>query len=94
MDVDFPPVDESYIKRMVQDGLYNDATEVVRDAVRRMREEDGHRRARLFAAIQAGEDDIDAGRTTAYGSDFMDQCEARARKNLAEGRKPKPDVLP
>ncbi|HEY6334038.1 MAG TPA: hypothetical protein VI756_32280 [Blastocatellia bacterium] len=93
MDIDFPSVDEDYIKWMGRDGLYNDAAKFVGDAVRRMREEEGDRRSRLLAAIQAGEDDIDAGRATTYDGDFMDRCEARARKNLAEGRKPKPDVL-
>jgi antitoxin ParD1/3/4 len=41
MNINFPSVDENYIKRMVEDGFYSNATELVRDAVRRMREQDG-----------------------------------------------------
>jgi antitoxin ParD1/3/4 len=94
MNVNFSSVDENYIKRMIEDGFYSDATELVRDAVKRMREQDDEKRTRLQAAIQAGQDDVNAGRVTAYTQDFMDRCEDRARKNVAQGRKPKADVLP
>lgn len=35
MNINFPPVDESYIKAKIDDGFYSNATELVRDAVRR-----------------------------------------------------------
>jgi hypothetical protein len=59
-----------------------------------MREQDDDKRVRLLAALQAGEDEVRAGRVVPYTKDFLDRCEDRARKNLAEGRKPKADVLP
>jgi len=37
MNVNFPAVDEIYIKQKVESGFYSNATELVRDAVRRMR---------------------------------------------------------
>jgi len=40
MNIMFPPVDNSYIKAKVRDGLYSNATEIVRGAVRRLREFD------------------------------------------------------
>ena len=40
MNIMFPPLDNSYIKAKVRDGFYSNATELVRDAVRRLREFD------------------------------------------------------
>ena len=40
MNIMFPPVDNSYIKAKVRDGFYSNATELVRDTVRRLREFD------------------------------------------------------
>jgi len=40
MNIVFPAMDESYIKAKVEDGFYSNATELVRDAVRRLREQD------------------------------------------------------
>jgi antitoxin ParD1/3/4 len=95
MNINFPPVDDSYIKKMVESGYYSNATELVRDAVRRLRErgEDG-KHARLKAALAEGERDIAAGRMAPYTPEFLDECEARARENLANGKKLNPDVLP
>lgn len=45
MNIVFPPVDESYIKAKIDDGYYTNATELVRDAVRRLREMDDNRYA-------------------------------------------------
>ena len=36
MNINFPPVDERYVKAKINDGFYSNATELVRDAVRRM----------------------------------------------------------
>ncbi len=94
MNINFPSVDERYIKGKVEDGFYSNATEVVRDAVRRMRERDESPHARLMAALEAGEQAIREGRTAPYTPDFLDECEKRARQNLAEGKELNPDVLP
>ena len=32
MNINFPPVDESYIKAKIADGFYSNAAELVRDA--------------------------------------------------------------
>ena len=40
MHINFPAVGETYIKQQVESGFYSNATELVRDAVRRMREAD------------------------------------------------------
>ncbi len=61
MNVVFPPVDESYIKAKIDDGFYSNATELVRDAVRRLREQDDGKYARLMAALEVGEQAIREG---------------------------------
>ena len=94
MNINFPPVDERYIKSKVEDGFYSNITEVVRDAVRRMRERDESTHTRLMAALEAGEQAIREGHTVPYTADFLDECEKRARQNLAQGKELNPDVLP
>ena len=93
MNINFPPVDDSYIKAKVESGYYSNATEMVRDAVRRMREQDDHH-GRLLAAIEMGERDIAAGRTEPYTPDLLKQLEQEARTDAANNRPRNPDVIP
>lgn len=92
MNINFPPVDESYIKAKIADGFYSNAAELVRDAVRRLREQDDNRHARLMAALEVGQQAIREGRTALYTPELLDQIEQEARQHAAEGRKPNPDV--
>ena len=94
MNINFPPVDDSYIKTKVEDGFYSNATELVRDAVRRLREQDEDKYGRLMAALEAGEQAVREGRTKPYTPDFVKESTARARKMVADGEAPNPDVLP
>lgn len=66
MNINFPPVDEGYIKAKVEDGFYSNATELVRDAVRRLREQDDREYANLIAALEVGEQAVREGRTKVY----------------------------
>jgi antitoxin ParD1/3/4 len=52
---------KAYITSKVESGFYDNATEVIRDAVRRMQDEDAQFSA-FKAAIEEGEADIAAGR--------------------------------
>jgi antitoxin ParD1/3/4 len=92
MNINFPPVDESYIKAKIADGFYSNAAELVRDAVRRLREQDDNKHARLKAALEVGQQAIREGRTALYTPELLDQIEQEARQHAAEGRKPNPDV--
>jgi antitoxin ParD1/3/4 len=88
MNVDFPPVDEGYIKAKVKSGCYVDESELIRDAVRRMRKQD-EKREQPLAALEAGEEDIEAGRYRAYNSDLLGEIvERQKRQPLAEGPNP------
>ena len=66
---------------------------MVRDAVRRMREQDGQH-GRLLTAIEIGERDITAGRTVPYTPDLLKQIEQEARTHAANNRPTNTDVVP
>jgi antitoxin ParD1/3/4 len=91
MNVNFPPVDENFIRKSVDGGLYSNANELVRDAVRRLRESE-ERHIELLAAIQLGEDDIAQGRTGTYSREMVRAIRDRVLKRAASGEKPKSDV--
>jgi antitoxin ParD1/3/4 len=93
MNINFPPVDDGYIKSKVESGYYSNATEMVRDAVRRMREQDNHH-SRLLAALELGERDIASGRTIPLTPNLLDQIEQEARTHAANNRRVNPDVIP
>lgn len=92
MNINFPPVDESYIKAKIAEGFHSNAAELVRDAVRRLREQDDNKHASLMAALEIGQQAIREGRTALYTPELLDQIEQEARQHAAEGRKPNPDV--
>lgn len=92
MNIIFPPVDESYTNAKVHDGFYSNATELVRDAVRRLREFDDNKYARLMTALDEGDRAIKDGRTEPYTPHLLDQIEQDARDAASEGRKTNPDV--
>jgi antitoxin ParD1/3/4 len=63
---------EKFVKAKVNSGLYNNASEVVREALRLMREHEELqrlKRARLRDALEAGEADLKAGRATRLADD-------------------------
>lgn len=92
MNIIFPPVDENYIKSKIDEGYYSNATELVRDAVRRLRELDEARSDRLRVALELGRQDIAFGRVTPFSTDLMDELDFEAME-LAKKRVPSnPDV--
>jgi antitoxin ParD1/3/4 len=93
MNINFSPVDEKFIKQSVDGGLYSNANELVRDAVRRLRENE-ERHAELVAALQLGEADIAQGRTRIYSKELVEGVRKRALDRAASGEKPNSDVTP
>lgn len=90
MNINFSPVDEKFIKQSVEGGPYSNANELVRDAVRRLRENE-ERHAELLAALERGEADIAQGRTKTYSRELVQSIRERA---LNAGEKPKSDAAP
>lgn len=72
MHLSLTPKLEEFVKSKVDTGLYNDASEVVREALHLMREHERIRRlklARLKKALAKGESDLAAGRFTSITDD-------------------------
>ena len=80
----FTDVDENFIKTEVQGGFYTNETELVRDAVRRMREE--KERARRFQeAIAEGIRAVERGETVALTPDFLQEIKQDAIRKARNG---------
>ena len=93
MNIRFPDVDEHYIKNKVEAGFYMNETELVRDAVRHMREED-ERKHQFLSAIKAGQDQVGSGQHRELTPDVLNELRQHATRKIQEGHKPKSDVLP
>jgi antitoxin ParD1/3/4 len=89
--INLSPEMESYIKAKVSSGFYGSATEVIRDAIRRMQAED-ERVAAFRRAVAQGDADLDRGNSVAYNEETL---EAITREALEESAEPiDPDVCP
>ncbi len=75
MNVSLTPELDRYVKRKVESGLYNNASEVVREALRMLVERDRFRplsEDELRAEIEKGRADIRSGRiSTATAEDIL-----------------------
>jgi antitoxin ParD1/3/4 len=83
MKVTFAEQDESFIKRQVEQGYYANATEVVRDAVRRLRENTPQ--ARLAVALEAAEKSAEEGRTNELTPERLAALRDRAISRAQNG---------
>lgn len=67
MNVNLTPELETFVKAKVGTGLYNSASEVVRDALRLLEEQDRMKEVKLQflrEEIQKGLDELDSGKTS------------------------------
>jgi antitoxin ParD1/3/4 len=93
MHINLSPEMEGYIKSRVASGFYGNATEVIRDAIRRMQSED----ARVSAwqeAIAKGEAQLDRGEGIAYTPELMENLMQSAIATMHSDQPINPDVLP
>ncbi len=93
MHINLSPEMESYIKGKVNSGFYGNATEVIRDAIRRM-QADEERVAAFRKAVAEGEAQLDRGEGTEYSRDRMNKLADSAHKNLRSGKPIDPDTIP
>ena len=93
MNIRFPDVDEHYIKTKVEAGFYMNETELVRDAVRHMREED-ERKKQFLSAIKVGQDQTVRGQHREFTTEVLDELRQGAARKIQEEHMPKSDVLP
>jgi antitoxin ParD1/3/4 len=72
MNVSLTPALEKLVRQKVESGLYNNASEVIREALRLMKESEDIRRAklkRLKAALAQGDADVALGRIAGIEDD-------------------------
>jgi len=93
MHINFSAEMENFIRAKVASGLYGNATEVIRDAIRRMQAEDSRLEA-WRAAVAAGERDLAEGAVTPYGADTLRSIAAAALEDGGTAKNLEPDVLP
>jgi antitoxin ParD1/3/4 len=72
MHVNLSPEMERFIKGKVASGMYGNATEVIRDAIRRMQVEEERLQA-WRAAVRAGEEELDRGEGVPYTPAALDE---------------------
>ena len=84
---------ENYIKGKVGSGFYGNATEVIRDAIRRMQAEE-ERISAFRAAVAKGDAELDRGEGIAYSPELMESITQTALKDMRGDKPIDPDVLP
>lgn len=84
---------EGFIKSKVAQGYFGNATEVIRDAIRRMQAEE-IRAAAWQTAIRLGDEQVDRGDVVTYSAQTMDDITTSAINAMHNGQPIDPDVLP
>lgn len=93
MHINLPKEMENYLQTKVSAGFYSNASEVIRDAIRRMRVEDEKLDA-LRAAVRAGDEELDRGEGRAYTPELLEKMTETARAGAKQGRKVGREVAP
>lgn len=92
MNVSLTPQLEAMIREKVENGLYNNSSEVVREALRLMEERD--KLERLRAALAVGLDDLARGDVVEWTPRLMDEIWREANEACEAGEQPDLDVCP
>lgn len=87
MNVSLTPELERLVNEKVESGLYQTASEVVREALRLLKERD-HAREQIRADVQAGFDQLARGKGRAYDKgaarELVEQIKSRGRAARAK----------
>ena len=85
MNVTLPAALESFVRRKVESGVYETAEDLLSDSVRQMQMRDEEWSREVAAKIDAGLDDVEAGRTLTgeQVADAMNEVKARWRAQRA-----------
>lgn len=84
MNISFVGADKNFIQNAIQSGLYHDEVELVRDAVRRMREEKEHIQ-RFQNAIAKGQEAIEQGKTVKLTPALLNEIMVEAIRKHENG---------
>lgn len=93
MHINLSPEMEGFIKSRVTAGFYGNASEVIRDAIRRMQVEEC-RLAAWQKAISKGDEQLDRGEGSAYTPEALEDITRQALKAMHGEQPLDPDVLP
>ena len=93
MHVNLSPEMEGFIKNKVSSGFYGNATEVIRDAIRRMQAEE-NRISAWQDAIKLGDAQLDRGEGVAFTPDLLNDITQSAISAMHTNQPISPDVLP
>lgn len=86
LNVNLTPKLEAMVRQKVSDGLYNNASEVIRDALRLMEEKDRLNQAKLEALRQDILDAINSGPPVPFTEDDWEGIKIRGRQRLKEAQ--------
>src|SRR5271165_4476942 len=93
MHINLSPEMESYIKTKVSSGFYGNATEVIRDAIRRMQANE-RQIAAFQAAVAKGDAQLDRGEGVEYSAELMNTMTQTALQDMQSDKPIDPDVIP
>ncbi len=92
MNVSLTPQLEALVKKKLASGLYNSASEVIREALRLLEEQDQLRQLRLKKLgqeVRAGVDQLDRDQATAFDEKAVEKIKENGRKRLRSARRKK-----
>lgn len=92
MSVQIAPDVEAMIRKKVDAGQYDDADEVLREALRALDERD--RLRQLRASLIHAKEQVERGEFVEWSPSFVDEVSREADELIARGHQPKPDVRP
>ena len=92
MNVSLTPQLETMIQQRVASGRYNNASEVVREALRLLEEREQVEHLRSLLAV--GLEQARRGEVVAFTPELMEDISRRAHERFLRGEEPDPDVCP
>lgn len=92
MNISLTPKLENMVRKKVESGLYGNASEVVREALRAMDDRDSFKR--LQAAIAEGDADFERGDSYELTPALIEEMAREAVRKYEAGIEPNPDVCP
>jgi antitoxin ParD1/3/4 len=92
MNVSLTPQLEELVRSKVASGRYNNASEVVREALRLL--EDYDRYEAFRAAVAVGYEQAERGELIPWTPELRAEIQRNVERKAREGHQPNPDVIP
>jgi antitoxin ParD1/3/4 len=92
MNVSLTPELEAMIRQQVESGRYNNASEVVREALRLLEEHEHMQHLRSLLAV--GLEDERRGDLVEFTPEWIEGLDRRVEERFRRGDEPNPDVCP